>query len=682
MVLEIFNPPLNARITGNTSGTTSLISTGTLFLAGGNNITLSQDQNTITISGGAGGAAGSNTLGMSNLGNTSGTSGVVSGSAIRLLFAGGNNITLSQSLDAGNLSGTVTISAFNQTEQTQNRFDMTLAGNSTSAGAGFILISSGTATIAGGNNITLSQNGNALTISAFNQTGTIPVVSNAIQDVNTATNSGTATSQFAAHDHAHRGQAGWDVNGIASTFYGTQQLSAGNLMSIATGGNSTRGSAQFINVLSSATTVSEVATANAIGAMASRFALEGHQHRGQIGMDVNGIASTFYGTVQASAGNLMSIATGGASTRGSLQFINLLSSATTVSSVATANAIGAMASRFALEGHQHAGVGRIGVSTLGNTIGSTTLLHGASVYLAGGNNITLSQSTDAGNNITITFSGGAGGAGNFSAGMSNLGNTSGTSGTVSNLLVLAGGNNITLSQSVNGQSATVTISGAAGGGGAAPTLSMWMNDQGTSTSGFGTSNATFWVFPLNPVNNIFPGNMTASTAFFGMSGSVTATASSSSHTFRVSIGIYTISASSTLNLINSVSTSWSRAAATSNSANYHGFRWLTIHSSQWSSAPAFSETQYFVGMWIRSSNIAIPMSWAGFRFLTSLQRSGTIGVSSATSTTQGWYPFMGASGASFTTAIPTSIHITALNKVHAMAGNIPHIHFNNLLSRF
>lgn len=62
---------------------------------------------------GAAGAAGSNTLGMSNLGNTSGTTGVISGSAVRFLLAGGNNITLSQSVDAANVSATITISAAN-----------------------------------------------------------------------------------------------------------------------------------------------------------------------------------------------------------------------------------------------------------------------------------------------------------------------------------------------------------------------------------------------------------------------------------------------------------------------------------------------------------------------------------------------------------------------------------------
>lgn len=148
---------INATIGGNTAGAGALVSSGTLTLAGGNNVTLSQNGNAITISGGAGG--GSNTFGMSNLGNTSGTTGVVSGSAIRYAFAGGNNVTLSQSINAS--SGTITISAANQTVQTQNLHNVTLSGNTSGVMA---QVSSGTLTLAGGNNITLSQNGNAVSI--------------------------------------------------------------------------------------------------------------------------------------------------------------------------------------------------------------------------------------------------------------------------------------------------------------------------------------------------------------------------------------------------------------------------------------------------------------------------------------------------------------------------------------
>lgn len=206
---------------GNTSGTSGVIS-GTdiaMFLAGGNNVTLSQSINgssaTITISVGSV-AAGSFQAGVSTGGNTAGTTGTVNN---QLLLVGGSNITLSQSTNAGgatvsvigpnapaqsvqtqNLhdvtlagntagvlalisSGTmtlaggnnvtlsqagnaVTISGASQSVQTQGRMNVTLGGNSTSAGAGFVLISSGTMSLIGGDNVTLSQNGNAVTFTA------------------------------------------------------------------------------------------------------------------------------------------------------------------------------------------------------------------------------------------------------------------------------------------------------------------------------------------------------------------------------------------------------------------------------------------------------------------------------------------------------------------------------------
>lgn len=138
--------------------------TGTVVITGGANITVSTAVgNKVVIVGGAGGAGGSFSAGLSNLGNTSGTSGTVSN---QLVLAGGNNVTLSQSTDAG--GATVTISGVNtvaQSVQTQNLVDLTLSGNTSGVMA---LVSSGTATLAGGNNITLSQAGNAITISGPN----------------------------------------------------------------------------------------------------------------------------------------------------------------------------------------------------------------------------------------------------------------------------------------------------------------------------------------------------------------------------------------------------------------------------------------------------------------------------------------------------------------------------------
>lgn len=146
-------------LAGNTSGTLALISSGTMTLAGGNNITLSQVGNAVTISAFTQTVQTQNCLNGTLAGNTSGVLALISSGTLTL--AGGNNITLSQ---AGNA---VTISAFTQTVQTQNCVDKTLAGNTSGVLA---LISSGTMTLAGGNNITLSQAGNAVTISAFTQT--------------------------------------------------------------------------------------------------------------------------------------------------------------------------------------------------------------------------------------------------------------------------------------------------------------------------------------------------------------------------------------------------------------------------------------------------------------------------------------------------------------------------------
>lgn len=100
---------------------------------------------------------------------------------------------------------------------------------------------------------------------------------------------------------------------------------------------------------------------------------------------------------------ILSGAAGGAGT---------VSSATTASSVTTNNVVGADGGRYALEGHQHAGINRIGVSNIGNTAGNTTLGHFRSVYLSGQANITISQATDANSDVTIGFSAPTPGGGN------------------------------------------------------------------------------------------------------------------------------------------------------------------------------------------------------------------------------------------------------------------------------
>ena len=104
-----------ASITGNTSGVITLISSGTLTLVGGNNITLSQSGNAVTISGANQSVQTQNLFDLSMDsapgGATSGTMSLIS-SGTGFLFAG-NNITLSQSLQSFTISGPTVPAATN-----------------------------------------------------------------------------------------------------------------------------------------------------------------------------------------------------------------------------------------------------------------------------------------------------------------------------------------------------------------------------------------------------------------------------------------------------------------------------------------------------------------------------------------------------------------------------------------
>ena len=100
---------VDVSLSGNTSGTLALISSGTMILAGGNNITLSQHGQSVTIQANTAAAFSG---GVSNIGNSAGNTGVT---GTQLVLAGGNNITLSQVTGAN--GATVTVSAFTQTNQ-------------------------------------------------------------------------------------------------------------------------------------------------------------------------------------------------------------------------------------------------------------------------------------------------------------------------------------------------------------------------------------------------------------------------------------------------------------------------------------------------------------------------------------------------------------------------------------
>lgn len=136
---------LSVSITGNTAGVPALISSGLLMLAGGPGITLSQNGNSISFS------AAPQSVQTQASGNIAGigvTTASQTGSVLgATLGTNGLSLAMPNWITGGGGGG----------------IDVSIGGNVSGAPA---LISTGTLFLAGGNNVTLSQVGNSITISA------------------------------------------------------------------------------------------------------------------------------------------------------------------------------------------------------------------------------------------------------------------------------------------------------------------------------------------------------------------------------------------------------------------------------------------------------------------------------------------------------------------------------------
>lgn len=139
----------------------------------------------------------------------------------------------------------------------------------------------------------------------------------------------------------------------------------------------------------------------------------------------------------------------------------------------------------------------LGVSNVGNTAGNTGVSTGVDWVIAGSTNITASQSTAVGGPNTIWLSAAAGGGAGLSAGMSTNGNTSGNTGLVTGQLALAGGNNITLSGSTNGGSMTITVSAPNLGAGA---MSAGASNLGNTAGSTGVTGTRLVLVGTGPIS--------------------------------------------------------------------------------------------------------------------------------------------------------------------------------------
>lgn len=386
----------NVSIIGNVSGAPALISSGTLFLAGGNNVTLSQNGQSITISANTAAAANLSVSG----GSTSGAFGGLTFSNANNQSFGLNNGTITGSVNApglgttfvgANVSGSMTLNTagFNLSLSAPNESGIGLSALGSSQSAGTLVLSNS-------NGLSFGMNGSTVTAS-YNST------------------------QFA---------------GTGTTFSGTN--------------------------------VSGSMTLNSAGLS---LALSGAA--GGSGASTGGIYAAGNTTGQSSSSTY-------AQSSLNLSLAGLISG-------------GWSSNTFVISAPGTTGLTQLsaGMSTAGNTAGNTGLAS-AQLVLVGSNNITLSGSTNGGS-ATISFIGGAGGGGGggVAFGVSTAGNTAGATGTVSTgNVVLVGSGPISLSQATGGagSAATITIN--------APATSSLVGTNGISISNNGSTISVSQISPI------------------------------------------------------------------------------------------------------------------------------------------------------------------------------------------
>jgi len=250
------------------------------------------------------------------------------------------------------------------------------------------------------------------------------------------------------------------------------------------------------------------------------------------------------------------------------------------------------------------------------------------------------------------------------------GNTSGNSTASGTNVLLSGGSNITL----EGSASRIAIHGAG-----PPTLSFFDNMCWGATAASELGNATLFVFPFTPANELFPGNMTVSTLMLNISGATVSTGAAWTRSF--SIAFYTSVNSTQLTRVFSGSTTFGTNAGNMNiNDSFGGNRWLSIHSSNFDVAPSFEAgKRYWCAIWNRSSSGSQTFSLFGNQTLgTSAARSGVLGAVSVANSTLGWQRFLGIYSATFSTAMPAALAGSDINKSVAAVQFFPQVLLNNV----
>jgi len=647
-------------LSGNTAGVMAVVSTGTVVLAGGNNVTLSQNGQSVTVV-----AAG----GTQSVQSNKFSAGSLSALRTDITFGNGNGVSFGLETN-----GVVTATV---------RTDYLTTAMASDRGSDFV---QATAAFAGTNATgTIASNGVSVSVAPqSNQTvglyassnttltssGTVDARSLTVRAVGSLT-VGISASEILlsapnALTTAMASNRGSDFVQANAVFHGTNASGtiASNAISVSV---AAPGGGGLTNIKVSAGTLSahrsDLTFANSNGisfGLETDGVITGTVQTNYLTSQSNQALSGSNGSFAfqtATFGNLngLSFYTSNGSLVASYTVPTVTNSSITVSDAATSGTLARLAF----------------TESNGLTLALSTGANGQ--HTVTGSYTVPTQSVQTQNFIAAIVSG-ANGNGTF------------TSGTLS----IKAGNNVTLSTGAN----VFSIHAAGGGDGGGATMSYWDNGvfvagvNGLASQNITAQTRSLFLFQLQPHGIAFPGHMTAQTARLLVSISAATGSVTGQHTFGISLGIYKVSGSNsaeTLSLINSVGSTYTRTTnASSAIANsYSGVRWVTFHSSQWSAAPAFQPGEMYLGAYM--------VSWSGMTLghfapygATRVSAggsvvSGTFGAASGTATSRGLDAYAGGYTAT-TGAFPASIHISQLNKASNSLLFVPFVVFDNLNS--
>lgn len=571
------------------------------------------------------------TGGFSTGGNTVGDTGLVTG---RLVLAGGPNITLSGSTNAGSI--TVSISG-----------GAGAAGNTGSISAGTTRATLGEVVFSNSNSVSFGVNGQTVTASISTLPETPFGISAGTQSVSTGTlvfsNSNNVTFGMSGSSRV-TASASFPAETPFAISAGTQSVSTGTMVfsdsngiSFGMSGSSRITASYTVPPSFSAGVSTDGDTLGSTGVTGTRFVFVGSNSmtlRQSTGPD-GGTVWFQPRPVVAGVSNLGNTAgTTGAGYPGN--FVLVGSNNITLSQ--SANAQSRTITIVGADQTVQAG----SYTITGNTAANSTGTIAAGLIVNASTNITAWMS-----NGSLVLSGpAAGGGAGFSAGVSTAGNTAGSTGVTGTRLVFVGTNNISLSQSTGANGGTVTFVGP---------FSTFINYSANFPIHLATKNNISNITALNsrPYFVYFP--VAAPLAFNRVQWEMSRS-TSGSNAFSVQIALYSVSSSGAIVLMTSTSTVFSNTD-TAGVSGIRGFRMAFANTT-------LRPGGYVLGFNFNAANTA-SMNYSIRGAATTGNPAGMVseGTNSTFAAASGGnvYPFVGIATATMTTW-PNTVSFSSLSR--------------------